>query len=63
MRAKVQTRKRSALFMKDGHSPLTSYLFQWQWRGSGQGAALVHLVAHSALFLLILADGGVVHHN
>lgn len=42
---------------------LTSYLLQGQWGRSGHGAALVHLTAHSALLLLVLADGGVVHHG
>lgn len=56
-------RKSSGLLMKDDHSPLTSYLLQGQWRRSGLGAALVCLVAHSALFLLALADGGVMHHD
>lgn len=49
--------------MKDDTRQLTSYLLQRQWRRSGQGPTLVCLAAHSALLLLVLADGGVVHHG
>lgn len=56
-------RKSAALLMRDVSRPLTSYLLQGQWRRSGQGATLEGLTAHSALLLLIFADGGVVHHG
>lgn len=56
-------RKSAALLMKDDIRPLTSYLLQGQWRRSGRGAALVYLAAHTALLLLILANGGAVHHG
>lgn len=42
---------------------MTSHLLQGQRRGSALGATLKHLRAQGALFTLVLADGGVVHHG
>lgn len=42
---------------------LTSYLLQGQRRRSGHGAAFKNLVTHSALLLLVFADGRVVDHG
>lgn len=63
MVTREKERESAALLMKDDSCPLTSYLLQGQWRWSGQRATLVYLAAHSALVLLILADGGVVDHS
>lgn len=51
------------VFVKDTKCPLTSYLLDRQRRRSGQGATLAHLITHPPVLLLILADGGVVHHG
>lgn len=43
--------------------PSSSYLLERQRRRPAVGATPVGLAAHVALLLLVLADGGVVHHG